>query len=102
MTTALTAVLVPHPDVHVVALDDEKILFVPGGDTLHRLDAVAALVWDCLLPPAPLAEIVADLAAAFGGESARIAADVLTLTDELRTAGALVEAGDVEDVRLDA
>lgn len=98
----MSSVLLPHPDVHVVRLDDEKILFVPGGDTLHRLDPVAALVWDCLLPPAPLGEIVADLADAFGGNADQIAGDVLALAEELHAAGALVETGDVEDVPRDA
>ncbi len=103
MTTAtLESVLVPSPDVHVVSLDDEKILFVPGADTLHRLDPVAALVWDCLLPPAPLGEIIADLADAFGGDATQIKPDVLALAEELQAAGALVEAADVEDVLRDA
>ena len=103
MTTAtLTSVLVPRPDVHVVLLDDEKILFLPEADTLHRLDPVAALVWDCLLPPAPLGEIVADLVDAFGGDAAQIEADVLALAVDLQAAGALLEATDVEDVLHDA
>jgi hypothetical protein len=55
VTTDVTVdtVVAPAPDVHVVTLDDEKVVFVPGPATLHHLDAIGALVWECLTPPAP-------------------------------------------------
>lgn len=100
MTVGPDSVLVPHPSVHAVALDDEKVLFLPESGTLQRLDPIATLVWDCLAPPAPLSTIVADLAEVFGSDSRTVGADVMELVRELHGSGALVDG--VGDVAPDA
>ena len=104
MSAAVTLddVLVPQPDVHVVALDDEKVLFVPRDETLQRLDPLASIVWDCLLPPATLADIATDLADAFGADRQQVSTDLLTLATQLLDSGALARAGDVADLPPDA
>ncbi len=91
------SVLTPVPDVHVVALGDEKVLYVPDSETLQHLDPLATLVWDCVRPPAPVADIAADLAEVFGADPAVVTADVVALLDGLVRAGALhdVDAGRV-------
>ena len=103
MTGSLSAesVVVPVTDVHVVGLDGEKVLFSPATGALHHLDSTAALVWDCLVPPAPVNDIVADLAAAFDADRTRVEADVLHLLDRLLRDGALEHRDAVEDLRRD-
>ena len=85
----------PAPDVHVVTLDDEKVLYLPADETLQHLDRIAALVWDCLEPPAPVADIALDLAEAFGADQTAVTADVLALLDHLRSAGALRDVAEI-------
>lgn len=103
MTRSLSAdsVVVPVPDVHVVAMDGEKVLFTPASGALHHLDRTAALVWDCLLPPAPVEDVVADLAQAFDADQTQVEADVLDLLDQLLHDGALVRSDAVEDLPRD-
>jgi hypothetical protein len=83
------SVLSPGSDVHEVALGDEKVLYVPESESLQHLDPLATLVWDCLRPPAPVADIAADLAEAFGADPALVTADVVALLQGLVSAGAL-------------
>ncbi len=104
MTAGVTLedVLVPQPDVHVVALGDEKVIFVPRDETLQRLDPLASIVWDCLLPAAPLADIATDLAEAFGADRQQVSTDLLRLAADLLDSGALVRAGDAAELPPDA
>lgn len=95
-----TSVVTPAPGVHAVVLDGEKVLFSAGSQTLHHLDRTASLVWDCLLPPAPVAEISADLAAASDAPPEVVERDVLAVLEHLMSGGA-VEV-DVAEVTPDA
>ncbi|MFM7271141.1 MAG: PqqD family protein [Actinomycetes bacterium] len=63
------------------------------GDDLHLLDPVAGIVWQCLDGEATAAEIAEDLAPVFGGEVARVRADVDAAIDSFAAAG-LLEAPD--------
>ncbi|MFN4203506.1 MAG: PqqD family peptide modification chaperone [Tabrizicola sp.] len=54
------------------------------GHAIHRMDGMAALIWELLADPAPPEDIAADLAEAFPDTSpARIAADLNALIDRL-------------------
>lgn len=86
------AVVVPAEGVHVTVVEDEKVLYLPHDASLRHLDRAAALVWDCLAPPAPVSDIVADLAAVFEADQDVVAADVDALLGGLVDGGALVVA----------
>jgi hypothetical protein len=90
-----TSVLCCVPDVHVIALDDEKVLYVPDSETLQHLDPLATVVWDCLRPPAPVQDIAADLADVFGADPALVTADVVALLDRLVSSGALRDVAEI-------
>lgn len=76
-----------------MVMDGELVIFDPAGSGVHQLDAVGALVWQLLDGRSPVAELVADLADAFGADEAQVATDVDALLDDLRSAGLLARRG---------
>lgn len=99
------SVAVATAGVHVTVVENEKVLYVQEHQTLHHLDPVGALVWDCLEPAASLEEIATDLAAVTDSDAVSVLADIVPMIDQLVSAGALVLAdeprGDVKDLRSD-
>jgi hypothetical protein len=78
--------------VYVKTLDQEKVLYVGDRDSLQHLDRTAALVWDCLDPPARLGDIIEDLAQVFQADAVTVRDDVVTLLTRLLDEGAVVLA----------
>jgi hypothetical protein len=88
----LTSTVIPTPGVYVTSIDGEKVLYVPEGGTLHHLNQPASLIWDCLLPAAPICEIVRDLSEILTVDQPVIEKDVLDVLGRLFADGALVVA----------
>jgi hypothetical protein len=80
----------PNDDVAMHQFGAEVVL--RRGDTLHLLDPVAAIVWQCLDGDATAAEIVDDLAPVFGREPAALRADVDAAIASFAEAGLLAAA----------
>lgn len=63
------------------------------GRAIHRMEGLAALIWELLSAPATTGEIAADLAEAFPDTASdQIAADLHRLIDRLAAEGLLAEA----------
>jgi hypothetical protein len=90
--------VVPAEGLHVIALDGEKVVFSPSTASLHHLDHTAALVWDCLSPSSPVADICADLADVFGADPTAVSRDVTALLARLVQDGVAEVAQDVAEV----
>lgn len=85
-----------HGGVTGVELDGEMVLY-SGEGAMHKLDAVAAVLWNCFDGELTVAELVDDLDSVFEGAGAeRITEDVLACVRELGRQGLLenVTAGD--------
>ena len=71
---------------HVI-LDGEAVLVHESTGTLHRLDPVATVVWECLDGEASIAVLAAELAEAFGADRVQVETDVLALCRRLAAGG---------------
>jgi hypothetical protein len=71
---------------------DAGLVYDPQAARIHRLNATALLVWRCCDGTATVAEIVADLAHAFGRPSRDVAESVGAVIDEFTNGGLLVVA----------
>ncbi len=87
--TGLTVDFVPAPapGVETCELDGERLVW--QGATLHRLDAVGALVWECFDGRTTVGDIAQMLAEGFGETERDIQGDVSTLCAELIDEGLL-------------
>ena len=74
-------------------LDGEIVLFNEQSETLHLLDPLASLVWECLDGEATVAELVEDFSAVFQVDPERAQDDLRRLF------ASLVEDGTVEELR---
>ena len=74
-----------------VELDGETVVYDEEQGTLHLLDRIATIVWACCDGTGTVAEIVDDLADAFGAERERVDADVRALLGKLTAEGLLVD-----------
>jgi hypothetical protein len=84
-------VLVAEPGTEAVAVGAEVV--VVAGDRVHQLNAAAAAIWQSFVGPAPVGEVVADLAARFGVDPVAMRADVVGALAELRERGLVHAAG---------
>ncbi|MGI8686879.1 MAG: PqqD family protein [Acidimicrobiales bacterium] len=75
-------------------LDGERVLWDPATGQLARLDRIGSLVWTSLDGVTPIAELVADLADAFGAPPAAVRADVDDLLLRLSELGLVTEQAD--------
>ena len=85
----MLSVLRRRPGVTGVELDGETVLLDHDTGDTHVLSPTATVVWGCLDGTGTLAEIVDDLAEAFGAERDVVARDVLNLVRELGRQGLL-------------
>lgn len=76
-----------------MAIDGELVIFDPVSRAVHQLDPVGAVVWQFLDGRSPMAELVADLAHAFGTAEEQVRADVDALVHKLRRVGLLEREG---------
>lgn len=79
-----------------VALDQEVVVYRAASETAHVLDAVAALLWQCLDGVSTLHDIFADIAEAFGQQLDGIESDLATVVAEWKRDGLVVLAGENE------
>lgn len=70
-------------------LDAETVVYDPGTGNVHRLDAIATLIWRRLDGVAKLEVIARELAAQFEEDDTRVQRDVVALTLHLREVGLL-------------
>jgi hypothetical protein len=80
----------PAPDLESCALDGEGLVW--HGATLHRLDAVGALVWERFDGTTTLGDLARTLAAEFGAHEDEVQRDIARLCSELLDEG-LLEGG---------
>lgn len=66
-----------RPDVAWVAVGDEVVVYRVIPPTSFVLNAVAGLLWRCLDGASPLTDILADIADAFGVDTAAVEHDCL-------------------------
>lgn len=76
-------------DITTVELDGERVIWDPTSGELHHLNRSASAVMSLCDGGSSIAEIVEDLAAAFGVTTERVDADVRSLLRSLRRAGLL-------------
>jgi coenzyme PQQ synthesis protein D (PqqD) len=83
--------LTDHPahaaGLHTVELDGETVVYDETREALHLLDTTATVVWSLLDGSATLAEICADLAAAYDTDLTRVQSDVLAMVGKLADSG---------------
>ena len=82
----------PRAEVSFVEVDNELVVVAPVGPSVsdaHWLDRTASIVWNAFDGESSLAELVDDLADAFGADRDRVRDDVLDLTRTLGRAGLL-------------
>jgi hypothetical protein len=68
----------------------EAVVFCFPTTTVHRLDPIGSLIWQCLDGATTVDELTLDLADAFATDRAAVAADVVGLLEKLIDAGAVV------------
>jgi hypothetical protein len=88
--STLDFVPAPAPGVESCELDGERLVW--HGATLHRLDAVGALVWECFDGMTTVGDIGRMLAEGFGATERDVQRDVSVLCAELFDEG-LLEGG---------
>ncbi len=81
-------------DVAWAGVGDEGLLYDPRAARIHRLNTTALLVWRCCDGRATVADIVADLAHAYGKKADEVAASVQAVIEEFVAAGLLVAVTD--------
>ena len=88
---AIDASFVPRRRTSVVSLEVEGdvVLLDVGTGHVHHLDPVGGIVWECFDGSGTIAEIVTDLSAEFGADSATIADDVVDVARNLGSSGLL-------------
>ena len=79
--TGPDSVLARRDDLVVEHFPADILVWDQAAQTLHHLDAMAAIVWD-ELDGRPLRAIAADLASDFAAENAQLLADLITLCDD--------------------
>jgi hypothetical protein len=81
----------PRPAESVIAavIDDEAVLYDEAGENLHHLDRIATVVWQLADGRATVAELVTELAEAFGADELTVQTDVLALLDSLVEKGVI-------------
>lgn len=77
-------------DVTSVEIDEDLMLYEPDSGDLHKLNAMAALLWERMDGSLTLREFVAALDEAVDEDVERVQRDVLAYTRELARAGLLV------------
>ncbi|MGH9247605.1 MAG: PqqD family protein [Acidimicrobiales bacterium] len=90
-----------RPDVAMVELDGEAVLYDDGTNRAHVLNRVATLLWNCFEHSVRLADLIDELAEAFESDRATIQTDVFTVVRTLATEGLLEGVGDRGPVRRD-
>lgn len=84
--------LVQRPGAVARAIGEGLYLADPEGRAIHRMDPLAAAIWEVLETPATAGEIVALLAEAFpGADPARLGQDVSALLAGMAAAGLIGE-----------
>jgi hypothetical protein len=78
------------PDVQHRRFHEETVVLDLGRGEYFALDEVGSSVWEGLTAGKSMEEVVASLAAVYDADSARIAADVRALVDELVRRGLIV------------
>jgi PqqD family protein of HPr-rel-A system len=83
----------PHPDLRILRIEDETLVFNPRLWHTHLLNASAALILDCLDEPASAAEIAAGLAEASADPAAPPLSpeQIATALEELERLGIVEE-----------
>lgn len=77
---------VRRTDVEVVDVGDEQLIWDPNTDRVHRLDAVAALIWPFLDGTATLGELAADVADVWGISAEQAQEALSSMIDLLESA----------------
>lgn len=92
----------PRPGLAAVQLDGEAVLTDEQMGAVHHLDPVGSAVWELVDGARSVAQLAAELAAAYGADRARVQADVLAFTRRLGAqgllAGVLADPSDVGGV----
>lgn len=85
---------VPRPKSGVVhaEVDGERVLYDPDTQAVARLDRVGSILWEGLDGSGTVADLVAEVAAAFGIDRDAALAGILTLLEELDHRGFLFRA----------
>ena len=77
------------PAVATEEFDGEAVLYDERDGAVHVLNATAALVWQCLDGETTIAELIAELAAAYEADEATISEGVVAMTSDLAEKGLL-------------
>lgn len=76
-------------DLAAIELDGELVLYDEHSGEVHRLNATASIVWQCLDGESSLTEVAYDLAAAFSVDEADMERDVVGITAQFAETGLL-------------
>jgi hypothetical protein len=85
-------VAVPDPDVEMVAVESEALLYYPERDVRVALNANAALIWTVLDSESSVGEIAADLAEHFSVPFETMVADVSAAVLDFHARGMVYDA----------
>jgi hypothetical protein len=84
------SVLLIRPDLALVEVDDEIVLYDDSERRLHRLNPTAATLWRCIDGIGSLAEIAKDIADVYQTDREGVLADVLQLARQFALEGLVV------------
>lgn len=79
-------------DLDVVPVNDEHVIWDPVRERVHRLDAVASVLWEFLDGTASIDELAADVADVWDRTLSEATTAVLEMVDQLMIAGLLVDS----------
>jgi hypothetical protein len=80
-------VLAHRDEIPWVVIGAEVVVYDPFVAESHVLDAVSALVWQCLDGESPLADIFADVADGFGVPASTVEDDFIPVVTDWLNAG---------------
>lgn len=89
-----SAVVKARSDVTTVELGDEIVIYDDSTGKLHHLNPQGGVLWRWLDGSGPLADLAADVSAAYEADRAAVEADVVALARSLASRGLLEDVGD--------
>lgn len=81
--------LCARSDLAAVELDGEAVIYDDANRRLHRLNAPATILWNCLDGAASLRQIAGDIAETLGADATSVLSDIVTVAKQLVAEGLL-------------